>query len=333
MRSVMLKLLYVTAYHMGVFRIFFHVQRKRQTVVTYHNVISDDLFDDELLHLGVSCRESSFVRHLDIIKSEFTVVTEVGVPGSCIISFDDGYNNNIEIAARLLSDRKIRGLFFVPASYFEGRSILWVDELLMWVSYVPTGKYAILGVQFTLDHSIEGRRALWAHMYKTLLSSYEVLDSLRGELNRQYSFEDLKAVIDKRMYQYRFEGMNPSELEAIKRMGHSLGCHSFKHDILSLLSDDRLEEDFRKCEAYSSRYNTRYYSYPFGGENEVSSTVISACRKYQYAAAFLNYVPDHEEGELAIGRISLDDLNDKYFIEARLCGFERFVKKILGMNV
>ncbi len=190
----------------------------------------------------------------------------------------------------------------------------------------------VLGVQFTLDHSIEGRRALWAHIYKTLLSSYEALDSLRGELDQQYSFEDLKTVIDKRMYQYRFEGMNPSELEAIKMMGHSLGCHSFKHDILSSLSDDRLEEDFRKCEAYSSRYNTRYYSYPFGGENEVSSAVISACRKHQYAAAFLNYVPDHKEGELAIERISLDDLHDKYFIEARLCGFERFVKNILGMN-
>ena len=280
----------------------------------------------------MSCRESSFVKQLDVIKSEYTIVTEVGIPGSCIISFDDGYKNNIQIAAQRLNERKSRGVFFVPASYFEGRSILWVDELLMWVSYVPPGEYAIFGVQFVLDQNIESRRSLWAHMYKTLLSRYGELDSMRTELDRQYLFDDLKAVIDKRMYQCRFEGMNPSELEAIKKMGHSLGCHSFKHDILSLLSDDQLEEDFTKCAAYSSRYNTRYYSYPFGGKSEVSPTVIRACEKYQYSAAFLNYLPDHEEGSFSIGRISLDNLNDEYFIKARLCGFERFVKKVLSVN-
>ena len=332
MKNFILKLLYVTAYHMGVFRVFFYLQKKRQTIVTYHNVIGDDLFDSELLHLGVSCRESSFVKQLDIIKSEFKVITEVGIPGSCIVSFDDGYKNNIEIAARLLNDRKISGLFFVPACSFESRSILWADELLMWVSYVPTGKYTILGGQFTLDQTNESRRSLWTHIYETLLSNYVVLDSLRGELDRQYSFDELKTIIDKTMHRLRFEGMNPSELEAIKKMGHGLGCHSFKHDILSALSDDQLEDDFTKCESYSQKYNTRLYSYPFGGKSEVSPKVISACKKHHYSAAFLNYLPDREEA-LSIGRISLDDLNDKYFITARLCGFERFVKKMLRMNV
>lgn len=332
MKNFTLRLLYVTAYHMGVFRMLFYIQKKRQTAVTYHNVISDDLFDSELLHLGVSCRESSFVKQLDIIKSKFKIVTEVGIPGSCIVSFDDGYKNNIEIVAPLLNDRKLSGLFFVPASYFEGRSILWVDELLMWVSYVPTGEYAILGVQFTLDQNNESRRFLWAHIYKTLLSNYGVLDSLRDELNRQYSFDELKSIIDKKMYRIRFQGMNPSELEAIKTMGHSLGCHSFKHDILSSLNDDQLVEDFSQCESYSQKYNTHLYSYPFGGKSEVSPTVISACKKHHYSAAFLNYLPDREDG-FSIGRISLGDLNDKYFIEAKLCGFERFLKILCRVNV
>ena len=332
MRNFILKLLYVTAYHMGVFRMLFYIQKKRQTIVTYHNVISDDLFDSELLHLGVSCRESSFVKQLDIIKSKFKIVTEVGIPGSCIVSFDDGYKNNIEIVVSLLNDRKLSGLFFVPACYFESRSILWADELLMWISYVPAGKYTILGAQFALDQSNESRRSLWAHIYNTLLSNYAVLGSLRGELNRQYSFDDLKTKIDKTMYRLRFEGMSPSELETIKTMGHSLGCHSFKHDILSSLSDDQLGEEFSKCESYSEKYNTHLYSYPFGGKSEVSPNVINMCKKHHYSAAFLNYVPDREDA-FSIGRLSLDDLNDKYFIEARLCGFERFLKILCRVNV
>jgi len=47
-RNFILKLLYVTAYHMGVFRMLFYIQKKRQTIVTYHNVISDDLFDSDV---------------------------------------------------------------------------------------------------------------------------------------------------------------------------------------------------------------------------------------------------------------------------------------------
>jgi len=328
MKRLLLKLLYVFAYHIGMFRAFRLLQGRRQVIVTYHNVIRDKLFDATLPHLGVSCRESSYVKQLSIIKSTFTVTTEIGVLGSCIVTFDDGYKNNIEIAARHLNEKQIPGLFFVPACYFEGQSLLWVDELLMWTSYVPAGTYTVFGVNFLITQSNETRRHLWTHIYRTLLSNYAECNQIMDELCQQYSLGQLKDLIDRDMYRLRFEGMKPSQLETLKAMGHGLGCHSFKHDILAKLTNDQLENDFKKCEFHSGQYNSRVYSYPFGGEAEVSAEVVNACKKHNYTAAVLNYSPDTED-DFSIGRISLDDLNDKYFIYARLCGFEHFIKKSL----
>lgn len=328
MKYSVLKLIYMVAYHIGLFQLFYFFKRKHQIVITYHNVISDDIYDGNLSHLGVSCSESAFVQQLNIILRRFKVTTEIGIPGSCMISFDDGYKNNIEIAIPFLNAKNVFGLFFVPACYFEHQTILWVDQLLMWVSYVPAGSYCILENTFVITKDAQSRQALWRYLYEKILSDYSLLEILTKELNHHYSFNDVTKLITKKMYQLRFMAMTDEDLNRIKKMGHKLGCHSFKHDILSLLTDVQLEYDFSMCALYSEKYNTTVYSYPFGGKNEVSDKVITQCKKYGYSAAFLNDDIDNQD-HFSLGRISLDNLKDKYFIEARLSGFEKYLKKFL----
>ena len=288
-----LKSLYTIFYYLGVFKLFYFANRKSQLVITYHNVISDEIFNSDLLHLGVSCSQRAFVKQLDLLTSKFNVVTEVGIPRSCIITFDDGYKNNLEIAADHLTKKGVSGLFFIPAVYFDTKfdhnRILWVDKLLMWVSYAPVGSYVVLGNKCKINSSQESRRCLWEYLYPKLLSNYSILELLMRELDGQYSFNEFKKTINTKMYQSRFEAMTVSELNQLKEMGHKLACHSFQHDILSLLNDEQLEHDFLMCERYSKEYNSNYYSYPFGGEDEISPNVVNVCKKYAYSAAFVNF--------------------------------------------
>ena len=330
MKNTLLKLLYVIAYHIRIFKLFYSIRKKHQQIVlTYHNVISDDIFDDDIIHLGVSCSENAFIKQLNIILSRFDITTEIGIPGTCIISFDDGYRNNIEIAAHLLNAKNVSGLFFVPAAYFDNHQILWVDQLLMWVSYAPVGTYSILGNTFVITNDVNSRRLLWKSIYKGILSNYPRLESLIEDLNKNYQFGNFEKIINSKMYQLRFKPMTIEELDKMKKMGHKLGCHSYKHDVLSLLSDAQLEYDFSMCALHLKKYNTNLYSYPFGGENEISHHVINKCKKYGYSAAFLNYEKENQN-IYTLGRTSLDNLQDKYFIEARLCGFESCLKKLIS---
>ena len=334
MKYLILKWIYAALYYLCIFKLFYFLQRNQQTIITYHNIISDDIFNSDLMHLGVSCSEKAFINQINVIFSRFNITSEIGIPESCVISFDDGYRNNIEIASYILNEKNIHGLFFVPACYFDNNhdnsTILWIDQILMWVSYAPSGKYLILGDEVSVTPDSASRHLLWTYLYQKILSKYSILASLIRELDNNYSFSELKKTINTKMYQLRFETMTVKELDEMKKMGHKLGCHSFKHDILSLLTEKQLEHDFLMCSFHSDKYNTNLYSYPFGGKNEVSANVISKCKKYNYSAAFLNYETNSQD-IYALGRISLGNKTDKWFIEAQLCGFEKFLKELINI--
>ncbi len=330
MKMLSLRSVYVVLYYMGVFRIFYFLNRKCQVVITWHNVISDNFYNNNLLHLGVSCSESSFIKQVDVITSRFLTTTDLGVQKSCMITFDDGYKNNIEIAASYLNKKKISGLFFIPASYFCDNlrdNILWVDKILMWLSYVPEGTYFVFGAKYEISTVEQSRREIWAWCYKNILANYSIVASLVAELDNQFLFEKIVKLIPDNLYRSRFEVMNLDELNQLKEMGHKLACHSYKHDILSLLDEEKLEHDFSICSMYSKEYNINYYSYPFGGEDEISEHVLNACKRHGYLAGFVNY-KNHNADLYSLGRISLDNLVDKYCIEARLCGLEFFLKNL-----
>lgn len=324
----LLGLVYALAYHTGLIHLFYLGGRKRQVILTYHNVISDDLFDETAIHLGVSCTASTFKKHLDIILARFKVSTELGLSGTCMITFDDGYRNNLDIAARLLNERNVSGLFFVPACYFEGHSILWIDKLLMWFSYAPAGNYLIAGQMIAIDLDPGSRQRLWGRIYDHVLDDYSEIDSLLDQLDRAFPFADIIKSVPENMFQQRFVGLSADEVNALKVRGNKVGCHSFRHDILSKLDGAKLDSDFARCARHSAIYNSSIYSYPFGGVQEVSPSVIRACENYGYSGAVLNY--DCSAGDrFSVGRISLDNLVNRYFIEARLSGFEKFIKGVL----
>ncbi len=121
--------------------------------------------------------------------------------------------------------------------------------------------------------------------------------------------------------------MTLNDITILQSVGHQIGCHSFKHDVLSLLHSVELENDFKQCELYRHHYNTTLYSYPFGGKSETSASVFAMCKKYQYSGAFVNEEMN-ESSPYTINRISLNNEKNKYFIEAKLCGFEAFLKKV-----
>jgi peptidoglycan/xylan/chitin deacetylase (PgdA/CDA1 family) len=326
MKTLIIKIFYATAYYSCLLRFFYFLNRKRQVILTYHNIIPDQHFSD-LPHLGVSTSSSAFHNQIRIILKRFKTTTEIGVPNSCMITFDDGYRNNLTVAASVLKKKKIQCVFFVPACYFNEENKIWVDQILMWVSYVPQGEYNILGNVFLID-SIQSRHKLWQNIFEKIINNFSLLNSLHNSLIAQYPINEIKNKVDPELYNLRFEGMSIKELTEMKNMGQLIACHSLKHDILSKLNKLELKNDFESCDHVKHMYNSNYYAYPFGGNTEVSDEVIEMCKEYSYSAAFSNF-DSNTSNVYFLGRISLDNLSNKYHIEARLSGFEKFLKSFL----
>ena len=95
----MLAILYFLSYYLGIIRLFYFLNKNRQRIITFHNVIPDILFDNSI-HLGVSCTDKIFEFQIKEIEKRLKITTELGVSNSCIITFDDGYLNQYCIEKR-----------------------------------------------------------------------------------------------------------------------------------------------------------------------------------------------------------------------------------------
>ena len=123
MKRILINSLFFFCYCIGIFRLFYFLTRNRQRIITFHHVIPDRYFDDSLC-LGVSCTESVFDCQLKLIAEKFHFTTKVQNKKSCMITFDDGYNNNYSIALPILEKYKVKAIFFITYNLIINKRIL-----------------------------------------------------------------------------------------------------------------------------------------------------------------------------------------------------------------
>lgn len=324
MKALALRFLYTTAYYLGIFHLLVYFSR-RPIVVTYHNIIEDELFDKNV-HLTLTHRASVFDRQISIIQKLFSIVSDLE-PGKVLITFDDGYRNNRSVVVPIMQRYGITGTFFIPASYFDDGGTLWIDRMLMWLAHVPSGKYEVLGLSISTQSEADRKLALDA-LWRFLVEDYTNKDKVLDALERAHSFDSLE--IDEDFRAQRYTVLTGEDVSALNDAGCRTACHSYGHDILSQLTDEQLDEDFQRCLAHKGRYNSDWYGYPFGRPAEVSSRVVEKCKKSGFSMAFVN-TSTSSDCRFRIPRINMPETGDEVAIYAKLSGFEAMLKTILRM--
>lgn len=323
MKNVFVNAIYVLAYYTGINHLFYFLNRDRQRIFTFHNIIPDSLFDSAL-HLGVSCSDSTFEFQIREIAKRFNITTEIGVSSSCIITFDDGYTNMHDIAHKILKRYSYKGVFFITSNLVENQEILWIDKLLMYFSYLPDGKYLFCNEEFVIDSTC--RLEAYQKAYNFILSSYSLKDEFVGQLERHSALLN----VDKNLSDIRFRALSYHQIEEMKMYGHLIACHSSSHDIFSRLDDLALKKEINMCEILRGNlYNCNYFSYPFGSEEEVNSNVVSAMKMSEFNYCFMNnWSFNTNYDNFQIQRMSLPNTTNKYLIDAYLSGFYYFLRRL-----
>jgi len=327
MKKKLLNVFYYILYNLYIFDFFYWINRNNTQTLTYHNVIPDDWFDDSV-HLGVSHSESVFECHIQLINNRFR-------QKNILITFDDGYKNQCEIVPKILEKYGLRGVFFITFKLIIDGLSLSVDKVTQWVSYVPAGDYHVAGMKLII--SSENRHEIASLVYEKLLLNYKLWDSIENELNSIYAFNALK--INPELRRLRFQPMTSQDLLKLISSGHIVAAHSWDHRPLSILPIKEQEQDFLLSKTYSDKYcNSKLYSYPYGGKEEVSPDTIQLCKKYGFEAAYVNDIFTHwpkEDSCFQLARMSLPNHCNIYILDAKLSGFEFFIKsfirKILGI--
>ena len=325
MKRKLLSIFYFTIAKVGVFQLFYWLNRRKKIVLTYHNIIPDHLFDDTP-QLGVSHSERIFENHIRFIKRRF----DSKINERVLITFDDGYKNQCEIAAKILQKNKLSATYFVSFKLLVDGSPLIIDQVMQWVSYVPAGSYQILDNLYYITD--DNRHHVGSLLYVKLLKNYPLWDVIENSLNQAYRFDALK--IDSELKRLRFEPITPEDLVALKTAGHRVAAHSWDHRPLSTLPLEQQRKDFSLSKKYADQYcNSSLYSYPYGGKDEVSPETASLCAEYGFTAGYMN-TPDFPgwqqvEKQFQYTRMSLPNNNDIYALDAKLSGFECFCKNAI----
>lgn len=282
--------------------------RGRLTILTYHRVLPDAMMRDYLFpSLAVS--EAMFRRQMAALARRCNVVTleqglaaikagETSERPMVVLTFDDGYADNVQIAAPIMNAHDLRGTFFVVAGLVGTRDELWYDVAARrW--------FAATQAQLMRAALLVGAEPVWKG--KPSIATWMSLLKQMTPVDRAAAVEALPEPgrTDEREHLDRV--MTPDELRALQSSGHVIGSHSMNHPLLPQLDEHSLDG-----ELVSSRHmlenwlqsSVTGFCYPNGDYN---GQVVAAVKRagYTHACTTETGRNDRQADALLLRRISM----------------------------
>jgi peptidoglycan/xylan/chitin deacetylase (PgdA/CDA1 family) len=282
---------------LGVNALARRINQDRLTVLCYHGVIREDRSHDRFMHEN-TVSEAEFDAHLQLLASRFHPLSGQQVADAiqrktplpkhaALVTFDDGYKNNLTIAAPILQRYKIPAVFHVSTDHIETNRLLWPTEAVLRVLYwgeeaIESPQSGEVAIRVPTDG--DGRRALAVKLKeqcKRLPTAQKdaYLDYLRKSPIPQEALE-AEAV----------EFMNWEEVKALHRLGFEIGSHTVHHPILSRCDEEQLVRELTESKrTIEGHLQTECFSlaYPNGGREDYNESVQRMAREAGYRVAFV----------------------------------------------
>ena len=221
-------------------------------------------------------------------------------PRAFAVTFDDGFENNVTVAAPVLADRRVPATFYVTTGFIETNGSSWIDLIEDAVERVETCRIdlALPTLAKRQAHTIEEKQKLLDDIRRVVKSDsavdpYEVAADLRRQLG--FARMEPDPELDQKMTWNQVRTLHNDPL-------FTIGGHGVTHRILEFLSQDDLEQEIAvslRTLRQELAEDVAHYSYPEGLATCYSPRVIDALRRRGVVCA-----PTAEPGTNRIG----DDL-------------------------
>jgi peptidoglycan/xylan/chitin deacetylase (PgdA/CDA1 family) len=259
----------------------------------YHRIAEDP--DDLTFDPGLfSATRDSLDRQLEFLRANFDVVSpealerEPDAPGRrIVVTFDDGYRDNYELALPLLKRHGIPAAFFLATGYIDEPRVPWWDELA-WI--VESTAKPALALGPWLDHDLDlagDRRAATAE----LTNVYKELSTERGDAFIEHCAEaagtgrcDAAGAADLWMT-WEMAG-------ELRDAGMTIGGHTVSHPVLARTQPDAQRREIEGCASRLREelgIRMRYFAYPVGLRASFDETTKAILDDVGVALAFSLY--------------------------------------------
>ena len=306
----------------GLNRLARHRTRRRLLGLCYHGVLASECpANDARLLLAVTA--SQFENQMRELKRNWNPVSagqlrqsiEGGEPlpdRAVIVTFDDGFRNNLTVAAPILEKYQIPAVVFITTDMIGTGKLIWAVELIeRLVSWKQT-QFSLGSTMYTLPPPNTPERT-W--VVSEMMGAIRTLSSHQSQALTERVWNETTLDLDTPWKKELYEFMNWDEVRQIHRRGFTIGAHTVTHPILSNLEPDELEVELstssiliekelcnlhEQAEAKEldelkgfveqvkkeSDIKIDTIAYPFGSEYDYSDRVIDKARELGYRLGF-----------------------------------------------
>lgn len=224
---------------------------------------------------------------------------------SVMVTFDDGYRDNYDLALPVLEEFRIPAIFFVATGAIENREVGWWDTIAYLVKRSPRRHLSVRGRTWDLgDERAQAIRDL-QHWMRTRRAETTV-----------YFLEELSIACDVQMPTPDLasrELMTWEQVRDCAARGIAIGSHTHTHRVLSTLNlADQFEEFRCSKELLEQKLERPIYSvaYPVGGHIDCHFETSGLAEQCGYELGFSFQTGANHLDRLnpfEIGRISGED--------------------------
>ncbi len=254
----------------GVLRAIGRLAPPGAVVLMYHSVQPDPKSVEDSIGEGISHSAVMFDRQMELLSREFHPVGLDDVAAfltehkalprrAVVVTFDDGFRDNLEVAAPILARHGISATFYVTAGCIESGLPPWVCRVRhsFRTSTASTWHDPTQGTAWQLSNPA-GRE-------EAMLAAMRICATLTGD--RQ---EALLATIARDLHIGPCAGLpnlmlSWEEVRSLQGEGHTIGSHTMSHPNVAHISLDEVRSELGESkQLLESRLGTavRHFSYP-----------------------------------------------------------------------
>lgn len=286
--------------------------RHKLFVLAYHRIgeVQPDYPFNRTIH---SATPEQFEQQLAFVRNHFNVVTfrELGrlleQPGgiqenTLVITFDDGYKDNLTVAAPLLKRYGLPATFYVTTDNIDTGDLLWFDLLHYFIRHLPVGQYRLGEQAMVFDRTGQDvQDCAWVGRYLRQVPDADrlrILEQLRAWATgpAPETCRDQAGI------------MTWADVKALADMDFEIGSHSCSHPHLYRLDRAAQLQQLQASKAAIERVIGREvvsFSYPTGGFDAVTVECVREAG-YRFAVAYDEAVWPQQGNRWLIPRIHVE---------------------------
>jgi len=303
--------------------------RRGLLVVNYHRIGAGDgnPFDDAVFSALPNDFESQVAylqRHFRLLSLKELVDfshKEFQFTECCaLITFDDGYRDNFDVAYPILHKLGAPAVFFVPTDYIENPRLPWWDQIAY---VVKKTERPVLSLKtdppMSLDLKTTGRQKAVFEILQAFKSAKEANEAgFLSQLAEAAEVQVDRTALGRELF------MTWDDLNQMVKGGMSIGSHTHTHQILSQLSEaDQRKELVLSRDILQERLKqpVTSVSYPVGRCDMFTATTKRLCQELGYRLGFSFYRGNNRPGQtdpLDIKRLGINSTDTASLSRSRI---------------